>query len=182
MFCGPRAGPYRFDIKLDLRFYDDQLYNPHANEYYELYENFTPRGWKVWGSLTSPAGSELVRRFLSSHSLCSKWWDVRFQSGRRVGARDCAWHQIKVLVPMPVSWFNDTLHARNYVFKVIRARVCRQWLARVRVHIGRAPWCDDGVATVIVAQLEAWFAAVPHEEVQWSEYDDWLRRYRVIQW
>ncbi len=77
------------------------------------------------------------------------------------------------------TWVRRT---RNYVFKIIRVRVCRQWLARVRVEICRAQWCDDGVADVIIAQLETWFAAVPHEEVQWSVYDDWLRRYRVIQW
>ncbi len=91
------------------------------------------------------------------------------------------WHVADCVEPM---WARRT---RNYVFKMIRARVSRQWLARVRVEIGRAQhmgsfWCTDGVPDVIAAQLEAWFAAVPHEEVQWAEYDHWLGRYRVMQW
>ncbi len=71
---------------------------------------------------------------------------------------------------------------RNRCFKWIRVIVCRQWLERVRMEIRRAEWCDDVVAHTVIAQLEAWFAAVPHEDVRWSEYDYLFEVYRVKQW
>ena len=181
MFCGPPMAAAIPDM-LHLRFYEDQLYNVHSREYSELYEDVIPRRWKVWGSLTRPVGSNWASSFLVSHSLCRKWWEIRYRGSNRLGRRDCAWHQMQVLVPYPHSWANDTLHARNYVFKVIRARVCRQWLARVRVHIGRADWCDDVVAGVVCQQLEAWFARLPHADVRWSTYVEQRRQYRVCWW
>ncbi len=106
MFCGPpvdRAELYhtnrydwdevdkwKADMKQDLRFYEDQLYNVHSSEYHELYQNVIPRRWKVWGSLTRPVGSNWASHFLVSHSLCRKWWEIRFKGSRRVARRDCA--------------------------------------------------------------------------------------------
>ena len=153
-------------MEQDLQFYQDLLYNPHASEYNELIANVVVHTWKVWGRLTGRR-SIFARRFLVRHSLGKKWWEVKYKGGRRVLARDTAFHQIKLLVPYPRSWFNDTLHARHWCFKMIRARVCRQWLARVRVHIGRADWCNDLVAGIVCNQLEAWFVRVPHADVRW---------------
>jgi hypothetical protein len=168
-------------MQQDLRFYEDQLYNPHASEYYELYKNVTPRGWKVWGSLTG-RGSELSRNFLADHSLCRKWWEVKYKCGRLVAARDSAYHQIKVLAPAATSWYNDTLKVRGWFFKLIRLHVCKNWLALVRVVVGRAHWCNDLVAGILCKQLEAWFATVPHADVRWSIYVDQRRKYRVCWW
>ncbi len=170
------------------QFYQDQLYNPHAGAdgMRAFYRRVISDHW-VYRSAENGLLSE-IHSFPAFSLLAAThripYWD------RRVYTTP-AFHRIPVLAFGYINsyirkaiggepwWARKT---RIRVFKVIRVRVCRQWLARVRVHIGRAPWCDDSVADVIVAQLEAWFAAVPHEEVQWSEYDDWLRRYRVIQW
>ena len=148
MFCGPPAGRaaldraygfgeaeqrrFKADMEQDLQFYQDLLYNPHASEYNELIANVVVHTWKVWGSLTG-RGSIFARHFLVKHSLGKKWWEVKYKGGRRVLARDTAFHQIKLLVPYPRSWFNDTLHARHWCFKLIRLHVCKNWLALVRV-------------------------------------------------
>jgi hypothetical protein len=184
------------------RLYQDQLYNPRAGDagMWEFYRRVIADHWMVHRSADNglpglcskiskiyafPAFSFLA----AAHRIPD--WDRRVYSSRTPGTTP-AFHRIPVLAcghwvvadGVEPMWARRT---RNYVFKAIRARVCRQWLARVRVEIGRAQhmgvfWCKDGVPDVIAAQLEAWFAAVPHEEVQWSEHDDWLGRYRVIQW
>jgi len=171
-----------FEVLLCTRpFYLDQLYNPHADKLgmFEFYREVIPSHWIVFLSADNKRIFSISAFSCLHVSHCDHW---------RVH-RTPAFHRIPVLACGPYTESQKTngeplwsRSIRNYVFKVIRVRVCRQWLARARMEIYRAQWCDHVVADIITAQLEAWFAAVPHEEVKWSEYDDWLRIYRVKQW
>jgi len=157
----------------------DQLYNPHAGEFcrWEFYRVHVQSVFRVFRRVDGFDDTRIrsfpVFSFLAaSHRLPY-------------------WHSLVYTTPafdrIPMIGFAHEMHLnaadwRIRIFKIIRARVCRQWLARVRLEVCGCEWCDEVVASVIIAQLEAWFATVAHEDVQWSEYDDLQRRYRVIQW
>ncbi len=190
-------------LKKMLRFYEDQLYNPEINcdlSMRELYSKTFPLHWRVycsvvWSVYSSEVSSTIVDssvdQFLTSgmyyipgwkHRHDNSNWDRRGYNNTR---KLYAWHRIPVLCrEVHDSWDEPTwcANVRNRVFKVIRVHLCKNWLALVRVVLGQADWCKDVVADTIITELEAWFATVPHQEVQWSEYDDWLGRYRVMQW
>ncbi len=193
-------------LRHQSRFYQDQLYNPRAGDagMWDFYRRVIADHWKVHRSADNglPGLCSNIYAFPAFSFLAAAHrlpWTMQDGDCRLYSSRTTpAFHRIPVLACGPWD-ATDSEHAaepmwarraRNYVFKILRARLCRQWLARVRLEIGRAQhmgvseifWCKDGVPDVIAAQLEAWFAAVPHEEVQWSEHDDWLRRYRVTQW
>ncbi len=193
-------------LRYQNRFYLDQLYNPHAGDAgtWDFYRRLMSDHWRVYRSADNglPGLCSNICGFYAFHFLAAAGripdWDRRVYSSCTAGTitafhRIPPFHRIPAFHRIPVlaggHWAladgdepDEARRTRNYVFKMIRARVCRQWLARARMEIGRAEWCKDGVPDVIAAQLEAWFAAVPHEEVQWSEYDDGLGRYRVMQW
>jgi hypothetical protein len=173
------------------QFYQDQLYNPHAGDLgmWDFYQKAIPSLWRVYGSAENDPvskihGSAAFSCLAAAHRLPYTWY---WHPGVLTTP---AFHRIPVLacghyIDSYVTSLSEPTWVRSIrirVFKVIRVHVCRQWLARARIEIRRADWCDDVIANVIIEQLEAWFATVPHEEVQWSEYDDWLRRFRVIQW
>ena len=191
-------------FKYMRQFYEDQLYNPAIDgdpSMRELYSQTIPLHWRVYCSvvwsvyyseaLSSTIVDSCVDKHLTSsayyipdweHRHYNSYWDSRGYNHTR---KLYAWHRIPVLVTeIHDSWDEPTwcANVRNRFFKVIRGHVCKNWLALVRVVVGRAYWCDKVVGNIISEQLEAWFATVPHQEVQWSEYDDWLRRYRVMQW
>jgi hypothetical protein len=184
MFCGPRAlgtgwqGGWHAAQNMSriLRFYEDQCYNPHANEYHAIYLAVIPR-WKVFGSLTG-RGSRPVGCFLARHDC--RWWQMPRPAGW--SQRASAYHQIHVLASTPRSWYEDTLKVRCRFFKVIRLHMCKNWLALVRMVIGKGHWCDEVVAGIVQKQLEAWFATVPHKDVRWSIYAAESRYYRVAWW
>jgi len=150
----------------------DQLYNPHAGEegmweFYRLHVQTFFRVFRRVGFVDTRIHSFPAFSFL----FASPRWLYRTPAFDRI----------------PMIGFAHEMHLRAArwrirIFKIIRARVCRHWLARVRLEVCGCEWCDEVVASVIIAQLEAWFATVAHEDVQWSEYDDLQRRYRVIQW
>jgi glycosyltransferase involved in cell wall biosynthesis len=113
---------------------------------------------------------------------------IAFLDGDDLWTRGKQAVQIDVLeaVPGPIE-YTDTLQVRNRVFKVIRAKVCKNWLEYVRLLIVAAMaemnlWCDDDVANAVLQQLEAWFATVPHKDVRWSNYLNERDKYRVCWW
>ena len=190
-------------LKNTRRFYEDQLYNPEINcdlSMRELYSQTIPLHWRVYCSVVWSVYSgearptivdSCVDQFLTSGMYYIPGWEHRHRNlhwdrrGCNHTRQPYAWHRIPVLVTVfHDSWDEPTwcANVRNRVFKVIRVHLCKNWLALMRVVVGKEDWCDDVVANTISEQLEAWFATVPHQEVQWSEYDDWLSRYRVMQW
>jgi len=174
MFCGPwthRPCPTSYLV----RFYEDQLSNPHAGEFWTLYGLVLPRGWRVFGS----------------HTFCTKQQGVpavnalaRIKKIRRGFVYTL--HRIPVLVVRRgfcPPLYEHTERVRCRFFKVLRPGLCRQWLAHVRVLLlKQAEWGSVDVADCVAAQLEAWFATVPHRDVRWSDYVPERGRYRVCWW
>ena len=174
-----------FKVLLYTRpFYLDQLYNPHADNLgmFEFYREVIPSHWTVYQSAENDPVSKIhgLAAFSCLYvSHCTHWRVHRTPAFHRIPVLAAGRYAAGYTTNDEPMWARIV---RSNVFKIIRVRLCRQWLARVSVEICRAQWCDYVVADIITAQLEAWFAAVPHEEVQWSEYDDGLRIYRVKQW
>ncbi len=170
MFCGilpERSCPPLYRV----RFYQDQLYNPHAPEYWTLYGLVLP-DWRVFGS---PTWSTKERGVPAANALATIKKDRR----RFVYSL----HRIPVLVHWARGTYEHTERVRCRFFKVLRPRLCRQWLAHVRVLLlKQAEWGSVDVADCVLAQLGAWFATVPHREVRWSDYVPERGRYRVCWW
>jgi hypothetical protein len=142
------------------QFFQDQLYNPHGRHFLDLYRVvFAQTRWVVFGSF------QLITR---QHGVPVATALVRGPA-RLVGSLPYTYHGIPVLASWPRPFYDRTEGVRSRFFKVIRVRVCRHWLAHVRVLLCKI--CSPDVADCVAKELEAWFATVPHREVRWSDFD-----------
>jgi hypothetical protein len=164
------------DWPLLAPFFQDQLYNSHGGEFFWLYHRVIARDYKVWSSgvlHSGKVGSCTAAIFLAHF----RGWDKKWSNVRS------AYHQIDVVTPVVGHHeYTDTLQARNRVFKVIRAKVCKNWLEHVRLLMMATYWCDNVVANTVLQQLEAWFATVPHKDVRWSNYLNERAKWKVFCW
>lgn len=168
MFCGPGADR-TFTGK---QFFQDQLYNPHGRHFLDLYRVvFAQTRWVVFGSVPLATKNDGVPVATAL---------VRGPARRvRLLLMPYTYHGIPVLASCPRPFYDHTEGVRSRFFKVIRARVCRHWLAHVRVLLSKAEWGSDDVADCVdcvAKELEAWFATVPHREVRWSDFDPESKR------
>lgn len=166
------------------RFYADQLYNPYADEYYDLFNLLFRDHHKVFGCLTflTHLMPERASEFLVEGHAAQKVQQYDAQRGCWRCLRAVAYHQIKVFTQIPRARYSDPriLKPRNFVYNVIRVHQCTWWLEHVRMLIRHQHWADDVVIKAIQDQLEAWFKTVSHEDVRFSCYLPGARNsYRV---
>ncbi len=182
---GPNVG-FTFHMPLIAPFFQDQLYNRHADEFYRLYQRVVSKDYQVWGCSVLYSGKNRFRTAAMFLACLDDWW---VQKPRLASNGYIAYHQLSVLESLPspkkfrIEGKND-LKVRNRFFTPIRARALEHWLDYVRLLMTAKTnyWCDDLVARVLQEQLKAWFATVPHKDVRWSIYLNERDKYRVCWW
>jgi len=158
-----------FQVLVDERkFYEHELYNPFAGENDQLYYVFIPPYWDVYCSTdrdpTSQIRDHVANIYLLLHPISYTRMYEWFPFNR-----------IPVtIMSYPSRYLEEEMvavgmNARIRMFEIIRKHLCRQWLARVRVELNRS--LSEDVLDLLTAQLEAWFATVPHEDVRFSQVD-----------
>jgi hypothetical protein len=139
------------------RFVLDQVHNPLAHEYADLYSVVIPAAWQWFGGVGDGLVSTEARLRLASMPRLS-WPPIRLPT------------DIPLLATQPRlahSADRSSAWPRRMMFRMIRksacARACARWLAALRVPLGHllaALGVDASVADIVIAQLAVWFATM----------------------